>query len=168
VVDYEVLTNSRFYLALKLRGSDERIDGYFMECQGFKRTQEAIEIAEVTGQRWGSQPAEKGRVLRTKLPGNVKSNNITLKYGLTLSATMWKWFQSVEQGNWAQQFRDGDLTIYSQGGEVQARFQFFGAWPVSYKLGDVQAGGSDFQVEELELAINEFIRVQPDGNEYAP
>lgn len=167
MTNFEVLTNARFYLELKLEGSNDLIDAYFMECQGFKRTQQAIEVAEVTAQKWGSKPAQKGRVIRTKLPGNVKSENITLKFGMTLSPTMWKWFQAVEKGNWAKQFRNGDLTIYNQAGDIQARFRFLGAWPVSYKIGDAQAGGNDFQVEELELAVDEFMRVQPDGNEYA-
>jgi hypothetical protein len=30
----EILTNSRFYLELKLDGSKDSVDGYFMECQG--------------------------------------------------------------------------------------------------------------------------------------
>ena len=167
MADFEVLTNSRFYLELKLQGSNDLIDGYFIECQGFKRTQEAIEIAEVTAQKWGSKPAPRGRVIRTKLPGNAKSENITLRYGMTISPTMWKWFQTVERGNWAKQFRDGDLSIYDQGGNTKARFRFLGAWPMSYKIGDVKAYGSDFQIEELELAVNEFMRVQPDGNEYS-
>lgn len=169
MADYEVLTNSRFYLEIKLEGSDETIDGYFMDCQGFKRTQEIIEIAEVTDQRWaekGESP-KKGRVVRTKIPGNAKSDNLTLKLGMTISDTMWRWFHAVERGDWANQFRNGDITIYSQGGDMQARFRFAGAWPVSYKVGDLTASGSDFQIEELELSVDEFMRVQPDGTEYA-
>ena len=138
-----------------------------MECRGFKRTQQAIEIAEVTAQRWGSKPAERGRVIRTKLPSNAKSEDLTLRYGMTISPTMWKWFQAVEQGHWAKQFRNGDLTIYNQGGDIHARFRFLGAWPVSYKIADTKAGENDFQIEELDLAIDEFLRVQPDGNEYS-
>jgi phage tail-like protein len=172
VVDYEVLTNSRFYLEIKLEGSDEKIDAYFMECRGFKRTQEIIEIAEVTDQRWAEkgqsqQKGKVGRVVRTKIPGNPKSDNITLKLGMTVSDTMWRWFQAVEQGDWANQFRTGDITLYAQGGNPQARFRFLGAWPVSYKIGDLNAGGSDFQIEELELSVDEFLRVQTDGGDTA-
>lgn len=166
MADYEVLTNARFYLELKLQGSNDMIDGYFMECQGFKRSQAMIEHCEVASQKWGSAPAQRGRVIRTKLPGNCKSDNITLRLGMTLSPTMWRWFQDVEQGNWAKQCRDGDLTLYDQSGEVQARFRFLGAWPVSYKIGDVKADAHDFQIEELELAVDEFLRVQPGGNPY--
>lgn len=165
--NYEILVASRFYLELKLKGSDDRIDAYFMECQSFKRKQTVVEHCEVFPQQWGSNnPAKQGRVVRAKVPGNTESENIKLRMGMTLSPTMWKWFKDVEGGNWAKQLRDGALTIYSQGGNVEARFHFFGAWPVSYKIGDVKADSNDFQIEEVELAVDEFIRVDPDGNEY--
>ena len=166
MADYEVLTNARFYLELKLQGSNDMIDGYFMECQSFKRSQDVVQHCEVTAQKWGSKPAQQGKVIRTKLPGNSKSDNITLRLGMTISPTMWRWFQDVEQGKWAKQCRDGDLTLYDQSGEVQGRFRFLGAWPVSYKIGDLKADANDFQIEELELAVDEFIRVQPSGNNY--
>lgn len=165
--DYEVLTAARFYLELKLKGSDERIDGYFMECRGFQRQQAVIEHCEVVSQKWGSQPADKGRMVRTKMPGNSKSSNITLRMGMTLSPTTWKWFKSVEEGQWAEQLRDGSLTIYQQNGEIAARFDFVNAWPVSYKIGDVKADGSDFQIEEVELAVDEFKRVDETGGDYS-
>ncbi|MEO0985386.1 MAG: phage tail protein [Cyanobacteria bacterium J06639_14] len=164
--EFEVLTNARFYLELKLKGSNDIIDAYFMECQAFKRSHDVIEHCEVVAQKWGSKPAQRGRVIRTKLPGNTKNDNIVLRSGMTASPTMWQWFQDIEQGNWSKQLRDGDLTLYDQAGEVQARFRFLGAWPVSYKIGDVKADASDFQIEELALAVDDFLRVKPDGNNY--
>jgi len=163
---YEILTSSRFYLELKLRDSDDRIDGYFMECQGFKRQQETIEHCEVVHQKWGSKPAKKGRMVRTKMPGNSTSSNITLKMGMTLSATIWKWFKAVEEGDWAKQLRDGSLTVYHQNGDFAARFDFLGAWPVSYEIGEAKADSSDFQIEKLELAVDEFKRVKEKGGDY--
>ncbi|HBE18367.1 MAG TPA: phage tail protein, partial [Cyanobacteria bacterium UBA11367] len=44
----ELLINSRFYIELKLDGSQEPVDAYFMECKGFKHSQEVIEVCEVT------------------------------------------------------------------------------------------------------------------------
>lgn len=157
---YEILTTSRFYLELTLDGSQEVIDGYFNECKGFKRSQEVIEICEVTPQKWGSKGTKFGRVVNTKIPGNSKSENLVLQFGMTISTTMWKWFEAVEQGNWAAQRRDGDLTIYDQSGVERARFRFIGAWPISYKISDVSAAKGDFEIEELELAIDEFIRIK--------
>lgn len=155
----ELLTNSRFYVEITLQGSLEKIDGYFMECSGLSRTQEVIEIVEVTPQVWGKNNSSKGRVLRTKIPGNVKSDNIILKQGLTISMTMWEWLKAVEDGNWAQQFRDGDITIYDQAAIEKARFRFNGAWPVRYKLSDLNANSGDIAVTEVELSVKDFLRI---------
>lgn len=174
---FEVLTNSRFYLELKLDGSQDLIDAYFMECQGFKRSQDVIEIAEVTPLSWGSNnQAKSGRVIRSKIPGNTKSDNIVLKRGLTLSMTMWKWFQAVEEGKWArldpasasmqtegnhrEQVYNADLVLYNQGAEEKARFRLIGAWPCRYKIGDLKAGNKDFEMEELELVVDHFYRIK--------
>jgi phage tail-like protein len=154
----EVLTNCRFYIELKLDGSQEPVDAYFMECKGFKRTQDVVEVCEVAPRQWGQ--AKSGQVIRTKMPGNVKTNNITLRRGMTRSTTVWQWFEAVQAGNWAKQLRDGSLTIYDQKGDAQAIFQFRGAWPVSYVATDVSAGGNDLEVEEMEMAVEQFVRSQ--------
>lgn len=154
----EILTSCRFYIELKLDGSQDPVDGYFMECKGFKRTQDVVEVCEVTPQPWGQ--AKSGLMIRTKVPGNVKANNITLRRGMTRSTTIWKWFEAVQQGNWAKQLRDGSLTVYDQKGDKQALFQFRGAWPVSYIASDFSASSNDLEIEEMELAIEMFKREQ--------
>lgn len=161
--DPENLTAAHFYLALHLKGSKEPVDAIFMECQGFKTTQEVIEVCEVTPQQWGkaNQP---GYMIRTKVPGNVKTNNLVLRRGLNSSITLWNWFKAIQQGNWAEkdsqqrERRDGYLVIYDQAGKMQARFDFKRAWPTSYKVSDVSAKSNDFELEELELAVEEFTR----------
>ena len=153
----EVLTACRFYLELKLDGSQEPVDGYFMECQGFKVSQDIIEVCEVTPQQWG-QHNEAGHLIRTKIPGNVKVNNITLKRGLTISQTLWKWFKDVQEGNWEKQRRNGHLTIYDQAGAIGAEFSFKGAWPTSYSIADVSASSGEVEVETVELACEVFVR----------
>lgn len=157
----ERLTASSFYVELKLDGSNDGVDATFLDCQGLNATQEAIEICEVTPQKWGSKSAKVGRVVRTKLPGNVKANNIILRRGMTNSQTMWKWFDAVRGGNWSQQRRDGSITIYDRAGNAQVRFEFFRAWPVSYKAADLGAGSSEIEIEELELAVEAFARTEP-------
>jgi phage tail-like protein len=147
----EILTAHRFYLGLTLDGQKDNVDGFFLECQGFKRSQDAIEITEVTG---------KGQVVRTKIPGNVKSGNITLKRGMTNSLAIWKWFEAVQEGKWASQRKNAALSIYDQAGQEQARFELAGAWPASYKIADVNARSSDIEIEEIEVAYEEFKRVK--------
>ncbi|OWY64213.1 phage tail protein [cyanobacterium TDX16] len=154
----EFLTAQRFYLELRLNGFKKQVDAIFLECQGFNRTQDAIEICEVTPNKWGK--ARKGEVVRTKLPGNVKSGNLTLRRGMSNSITFWNWFQLVQDGNWSKQRKDASLTIYDQAGKPQARFNLIAAWPTSYKLADVNARSTDIEIEEIEIAFEGFKRIQ--------
>ena len=50
----ELLTASRFYLELKLDGSDDTVDATFLECQGFKREHEIADLHEVTPEKWAT------------------------------------------------------------------------------------------------------------------
>ena len=154
----EILTAHSFYLELKLDGSQDQVDGTFLECQGFKRTQDVIEVCEVSSQKWGV--AKQGRLVRTKIPGNVKSGNLTLRRGMTCSMAFWNWFQTVQEGKWADQRKNASLTIYDQSGQEQARFELAGAWPASYKLADVSARSTDIEIEEVEVAFEEFKRTK--------
>jgi phage tail-like protein len=154
----ERLTSSRFYVELKLDGSDDDVDAQFLDCQGLSVSQEAIEICEVTLQQWGSHPAKFGRLVRTKIPGSVKTNNIVLRRGMSNSRTMWQWFEAVQEGNWGKQRRDGSLTIYDQGGKAQVRFDFFQAWPMRYKASDLNANSGEMEIEELEIAVEHVTR----------
>lgn len=160
----EILTNSRFYLEIRLDGSKDSVDGYFMECSGFQTTQEVIEICEVTPQLWGKNGNSKGRVVRTKIPGNTTYSNLTLKRGLTCSTTLWNWIQSVQNSGWADQRRNGSLVLYNQAAEEQVRLEFKGAWPISYKIADINAAGSEHEIEEVEVTIEELKRVNVTTN----
>jgi phage tail-like protein len=176
IPQYEILTNSKFYIQVALPGSYTEIDGYFMECQGFKRSYEVISACEVTPEAWGRNNAKVGRVQRTKIPGNSKHENIILKRGLCISTTMWQWFKSIENGEWGTWGRSKKettsrketlmLTIYNQHAEAKAKFCCTNVWPVSYKISDLKASGSDFEVEEVELAVESFMRLKVEGNEF--
>ncbi len=155
----EILTAHRFYLGLTLDGQNG-ISSYFLECQGFKRTQNAIEICEVTSQSWGTSGQSKGLTVRTKIPGNANSGNLTLRRGMTSSIDFWKWFEDVQNGQWADKRKLAALSIYSQSNDEMARFELAGAWPVSYKIADVNARSTEIEIEELEIAFEEFKRVK--------
>jgi len=129
-----------------------------------KRSQEVISICEVTPQLWGKHEAKSGRLVRTKLPGNSKCENIILKRGLCISDTFWHWFISVSYGEWgAKRHENVFLTVYNQHAEPKARFCASRAWPVSYKIGDLKASASEFELEEVELAVEDFFRMTLDG-----
>ena len=151
----ERLLNSQFYVEIKLDGSDDVVDGTFLDCQGLTASQEVVEFAEVTPEKWGK--ARYGHVVHTKIPGNTKANNLVLRRGMTNSITLWRWFEAVRSGNWKSQRRDGSVTIYDRAGDEQARFEFFGAWPANYKAADLSASGTEMEIEELEIAV-EFLK----------
>ncbi|MBD2343804.1 phage tail protein [Anabaena subtropica] len=155
----EILTAHRFYLELKLDGQRDA-DAFFLECQGFKRTQNVIEVTQVTSQKWGATGQNKGMVVTTKIPGNVKSGNLTLRRGMINSTDFWKWFEDVQNGQWSNKRKLLSLSIYSQGNEELARFELEGAWPCGYKIADVNARSSEIEIEELEVAFEEFKRVK--------
>ena len=156
----ELLTASRFYLELKLEGGGDTTDATFLECQGFKRTQDVAEICEVTDEKWGKDNASSGRVVRTKIPGNAKIENIVLKRGITNSMVLWNWVAKVEAGQWADQLKDGSLVIYDQAGAEQVRFNFKQAFPVRYTVADLNAKSNELEIEELEIAVADFERAK--------
>lgn len=159
MTEFEILTASKFYLELKLDKSNDKIDGIFLECQGLKRTQDAIEICEVTPDKWGKSTT--GSIVRTKIPGNVKSGNMTLRRGMTCSQTLWNWFESVQEGKWSKQRYDVSLSIFDQAGKMQARFDLGGVWPTSYKVADLSARATTIEIEEMDIAFETFKRVNP-------
>ena len=152
----EILTVSRFYIELQLQNSTES-DGYFMECSGFKYSQELIEFNEVFPQKIGVKTI--GQVRTSKIPGNYTVDNITLKRGMNCSMTLWKWIKNTQERQWANNCLDGSLVIYKQNGVEGARFDFFNAFPVSYSIAGVDVAGGDLAFEELELACENFKRV---------
>ena len=159
--DYpEILTVARFYVELKLDGSDDRVDAVFMECGGLEVTQEVTSIVEVTPQKWGKKGNTRGRLIRRKIPGNSSYTNINLRRGLTISTVMWDWLESVQEGNWDEQQRDGSLIIYNQNSEEKSRFQFSRAWPIRYQISDFSVSGKEHTIETVELAVEELKRVK--------
>jgi len=154
----EFLWAHHFYIELSLEGSQDNVDGIFLECAGLTCTQEVIEICEITPKKWGA--AQKGMMVRTKLPGNVNSGNLTLRRCMSNSITLWNWLAAVQEGNWATQRRNFSLNIKDSASKPQIRLEFAGAWPTSYKIGDVNARNDDIGIEEIEIAFEEFDRVK--------
>lgn len=152
----ELLSASKFYMELSLDGSSGQSDAIFLECQGFQKTQKTIEITEVTPNQWAQN--KQGQLVTTKMPGRMSTDNLILRRGMTNSESFWEWISLVESGKWSEQLKEGSLTIYDQSGEAQARFDFYNAWPVRYKITDVSAASTEIEIEEVEIAISDLIR----------
>lgn len=154
------LPSSRFGVELNLDGSNST-DGYFMDCSGIHYTQDVIDFCEVTPNRWGK--ADKGQVIRTKLPGNAKSGHLTLCRGLIKSMAIWDWLEVVEQGNWAQKRRNCSLYFYNNDSTRTVHLELTAAWPISYKVGDVTSNDAQIALEEIEIVFEGFKRIKAGG-----
>jgi phage tail-like protein len=152
-----VLMASSFSISLQLDGSKDSVDGIFMGCDGFDFTQEVIRFKEVTNARWGK--ASKGRLLLTKLPGDAEGGNLTLRRGMSISMSMWKWFEAVQEGNWFKQRKTALITLHQEE-TPQATFEFTAAWPTRYRVGEMKTDSGDVELEEVEIAYEGFKRTE--------
>jgi hypothetical protein len=50
--------------------------------------------------------------------------------------------------------------IYDQGAQAQFRLEFKNAWPVSYTISDLAVTSGEFEIEEMEVAVEELKRVK--------
>ena len=152
----EYLTACRFCLRMNIDDRNDREDATFQECIGLELSQEIVSIHEVTPQRWAT--AFFGGVVRTKIPGNIKLENLIFRRGMTNSTTLWKWIEAVYSGKWAEQRRDGSLTVFDQAGNAQLRLELLGAWPVRYQAANVDSKSGEMEIEELEVAFDMMVR----------
>ena len=127
------------------------IDGinraYFQECSGFDSSIEVIEHRE------GGDAASR------KLPGPVKYENITLKWGLTDDAELYDWHKQWVDGDSSAKRVNGSIVLLDRQGNEKVRWNFYNAWPAKYDGPDFNAEGTDMAIETLELAHERVERV---------
>jgi phage tail-like protein len=122
---------------------DGAIVGVFTECNGIgaKRMVETFREGGVN---------EAPHVL----PGPIDFDHITLKRGVTASRALWNWFEACNFDGGAQR---SDITIVqgapgSTGLITIKTWDLKSAFPVSWKLSDLNTGSSTLVIETLELA----------------
>ena len=119
---------------------DNIAQGSFAECSGLDATTEVIENRE-----GGDNTTVK------KLPGKTTYSDITLKWGLTDSADLWKWRQGVIDG--ALQRKNGSIVVYDLDNKREVvRWNFVNAWPTKWEGPSFNAKGSELAIETLVLA----------------
>jgi phage tail-like protein len=117
----------------------------FSDCSGFGASTDPTEYRE------GGDP----KTMR-KLPGMTKYNNITLKWGLTDSKELYKWYEDVVKGK--IQRKNGSIIVLDLEGTEKVRWNFFEAWPTKFTHGDLSAKANDVAIETMEIAIERFER----------
>jgi len=84
-----------------------------------------------------------------KLPGRIKQGNITLKRGITKESALIHWYEKSVTA-----LEPTELTIHvlDYAGDVVQTWTFDGAYPVKWSGTDLNAGGSEFLTQSLEIA----------------
>lgn len=117
--------------------------GYFTQVTGFSSQVDVLEYAE------GGQ-----NTFVHRLPTRTKQGNITLKRGvITSDKTLVEWYQKT-----VVQAQPVTLVITLKDTEDKPirTWNFQNAYPVKWTGGDLNAGGTEFLTESLEVAHNGF------------
>src|SRR5829696_6782317 len=83
----------------------------FSDCSGFGSSTDPIEYRE-------------GGEIKTvrKLPGLTKHNNLTLKWGLTDSRELYKWYREIVEGKINR--KNGSIIVLDTEGKEKVRWNF--------------------------------------------
>ena len=128
-----------FNFLVVLDGVDQAL-ARFTECSGLGSTTEVIEYRE-----GGDNTTVR------KLPGKTSFSDITLKYGVTDSTTLWEWRQQIIDGTVA--LKNGSVVVYDLDNRTEVgRWHFVRAWPTKWEGPTFNAKGSDIAVDTLVLA----------------
>ncbi len=112
----------------------------FMEASGLKSTTEVFEIQE---------GGINGRT--HKLAGQTRWENIILRHGTVADTSLIEWREEVLNDEFAGR-RKGSIIMRNLSMQEIRRYDFHGAWPVSYEAPALNAQGAEIAVEVLELA----------------
>ena len=124
---------------------DKIVQAGFSDCSGLGASVEVIQYRE------GGDSA----TVR-KLPGKVSYPDIVLKWGVTDSRELFDWHAGVVQGD--IQRKNGSVILVGDDGEEKVRWNFFDAWPSTWKGPDFSGMGKDVAIESLTLVCERVER----------
>lgn len=125
---------------------DAKIEGYFLQCSGL--------AAKVTPIRY--REGGDGRTVH-QLAGQVEYGEITLRYGLTDSRTLWDWFMTAVSG--APQRKNVSLIMQGPDGVGERmRWNLTDAWPCAFRGAELDAMGREIAIESLTLVCEKIER----------
>jgi phage tail-like protein len=125
---------------------DQVAQGHFTECQGLSIKVDAIAYRE----------GGNSQVVRY-LPGRVTYSEVTLAYGVTGTADLWKWFMSAVKGKVDR--RSVSIVMLDNDGQTElVRWNLIRAWPCSWHGAPLDALGKEAAIEKLVLRFEELER----------
>ncbi len=127
----------KYRFRLEIDGIDQ---AGFSEVSGFDANVDIIEYRE------GDSPVTSP----VKLPGLTKYGNVTMKWGVTDSLSLYDWIKGISEGTIER--KTVTITVLDDAGDSKASWQLLNAWPTKYTAPDFNASASEIALESLELA----------------
>jgi phage tail-like protein len=129
---------AQFNFIIEIEGLTEPVAG-FTEVSGMNSESDIIEYREGT---------DKHLTMR-KLPGLLKSGNITLKRGFTQNAALWNWRKTVLDRE--TQRHNGSIVLRNELGAEVMRWNFVDGWPSKYEGPALNAKTNEAAIESIEI-----------------
>ena len=128
---------------LEIQGVTE---GHFTEC-----TNLGIRVEVVRYREGGTSQ------LVRLLPGPVDYGDITLRYGLTSSTEIWKWFMTGVKGKVER--KNVSIVMLDADGVTEAfRWDLVNAWPSTWRGAPLDALAREAAIEEVTLVFESLDR----------
>jgi phage tail-like protein len=112
--------------------------GFFTQVSGFSYQYDVLEYPE--GGR---------NDMVHRLPTRAKQGNITLKRGVTGEKALTQW---IKKNATSPQPENMSITLFDSEGKRLQTWSFSDAYPVKWTGTDLNAGGTEFLTESLEIA----------------
>jgi len=120
--------------------------GHFTECTGLGGTVDAIRYREA-----GNTAVEH------RVPGHVRYQDVTLKYGLTSSRELFDWFMTAVNGNPAR--RNVSILLLDSAGTAEVmRWDLMSAWVSAWRGAALDALSQEIAIESVTIVYESLQR----------
>ena len=133
-----------YHFKLSIMGVTE---GHFTECANLGIKVEALRYRE----------GGAASIVR-RLPGPVEYADVTLRYGLTRSTELWKWFMTAVEGK-VERKNVSIILMDSDGTTEVMRWDLINAWPSAWRGATLDALNHEVAIESLTIVFESLSRV---------
>ena len=137
-----------FKFGLEIEG---KLTGFFTTVGGIGSESEVVEH-KITN-------PDTGETIIQKIPGRLVWTDVTLKRGVTSNIDVWQWRQQVIEGKIDDARTNCSIVAYNQMNEEIARWNLDNAWPSKVTGPEMDAGSTDYMVEEITIVHEGMTRV---------
>jgi phage tail-like protein len=137
-----------FKFGLEIEG---KLSGFFTQVGGIGSETEVIQQKVVN--------SETGETIIRQIPGRLTWTPISLKRGVTSQMDIWDWRQKVVEGKIDDARTNCSIVAYDQANTEIARWNLENAWPSKVIGPEMDAGSTNYMIEEVTIVHEGVIRV---------